>query len=248
MRGESFQALSCRKGASMRSADLRHLTVLWIAAFVLSVGVFALWPGLDLAVSAAFFTPGEGFLLSGSALIEVLREAIWGGSIVVALGALAGCLAALIGRPFRAFDVRRSAFILSLYLLGPALLVDGVLKRFWGRARPANVEAFGGTSHFTPPWLPAHECASNCSFVSGEGAAATALAISLAVLAPAVRQAVPQPVFRTYVVLAVVLPATGLVLRVMLGRHFLSDTVFAMLFVSGIALVLGRLLLTPRRR
>lgn len=231
----------------MHSADLRRLTLYWFLSFAFSVAVFALWPDLDLMVSGAFFTPGDGFTLSRSLLIEALREAIWGLSIVVGLGAAAGCVAALVRRPLPALDLRRSAFILSLYLLGPALLVDGILKRYWGRARPANVEAFGGTSHFTPPWLPAHECASNCSFVSGEGAAATALAISLAVLAPVVRRSVPGWAYRIYVALAVILPATGLFLRVMLGRHFLSDTVFAMLFVSGIALILARLLLTPRR-
>ncbi len=230
----------------MRSADFRRLTRFWLVAFVLAGAIFLLWPGLDLVVSGAFFTPGEGFTLTRSRSIEILREAIWGVSILVVIGASAAFVAALIGRPFRALDLRHSAFILSLYLLGPALLVDGLLKRFWGRARPANIEAFGGTSHFTPPWLPAHECASNCSFVSGEGAAATALAISLAVLAPAVRRSAPRA-YRTYVALAAILPVTGLLLRVMLGRHFLSDTIFAMLFVSGIALILGRLLLTPRR-
>jgi lipid A 4'-phosphatase len=231
----------------MRFADHKRLTRLWLVAFVLATAIFALWPGIDLVVSGVFFTPGEGFTLSRSLPIEILREFVWTVSILVALAAAAAFVAALAGRPVSALDLRRSGFILSLYLLGPALLVDGLLKRFWGRARPANVEAFGGSSQFTPPWLPAQECANNCSFVSGEGAAATALAISLAVMAPAMRRMVPPWAYRTYVALAVILPATGLVLRVTLGRHFLSDTVFAMLFVSGIALVLARLLLTPRQ-
>ena len=50
-----------------------------------------------------------------------------------------------------------------------------------------------------------------------------------------------------YVVLAVFLPAAGLALRVITGRHFLSDTVFAVLFVLAIALGLHRWLLTERR-
>ncbi len=230
----------------MRCADLIRLARLWIVAFAVSVVIFALWPGVDLAVSGVFFTPGEGFTLARSAGLEVVRQTIWGISILVVLGAAAAFAAALAGRPVAALDLRQSGFILSLYLLGPITLADGILKRFWGRARPASVEAFGGAHQFTPPWLPAQECASNCSFVSGEGAAATALALSLAVLAPAVRRTAPPWAYRTYVGLSIILPATGLVLRVMLGRHFLSDTVFAMLFVSGIALILARLLLLPR--
>lgn len=231
----------------MRSADHIRLTRLWFASFALSIATFALWPGVDLAVSGVFFTPGEGFTLARSMGLEIVRQAIWGISILVVLGAAAAFAVALAGRPVAALDLRQGGFILSLYLLGPIVLADGILKRFWGRARPANIEAFGGVHQFTPPWPPAQECASNCSFVSGEGAAATALAISLAVLAPAVRRSAPSWAYRTYVWLAVILSATGLALRVMLGRHFLSDTVFAMLFVSGIALILARVLLLPRQ-
>lgn len=247
MRGVISNSISFRRAVLMRFSDHRRLTRLWAVSFALSVAIFALWPGADLAVSGVFFTPGEGFTLARSWGLEILRQAIWGASVLVVLGAAAAFAAALARRPVAALDLRQSAFILTLYLLGPIVLADGLLKRFWGRARPASVEPFGGAQQFTPPWLPAQECASNCSFVSGEGAAATALAISLAVLAPAVRRTAPPWAYRTYVGLAIVLPATGLALRVMLGRHFLSDTVFAMIFVSGIALILARFLLLPRQ-
>ncbi len=228
----------------MRYAKQKRLTALWIMAFVLAAATFILWPGIDLAVSGFFYVSGEGFPLSRSAALETLRQAIWGMSILTAVVAIVAIIAGLIGRPFRFLDLRHGLFILVLYLLGPSLLADGLLKRFWGRARPANIEAFGGTQHFTPPLLPADQCASNCSFVSGEGAAATALAISLAMLAPAVRRAAPVWLYRTYLAFAVIVPLAGIALRVMFGRHFLSDTLFAILFVSGIALILRPILLT----
>ncbi|MBC7142063.1 MAG: hypothetical protein H5U18_07890, partial [Rhodobacteraceae bacterium] len=67
------------------------------------------------------------------------------------------------------------------------------------------------------------------------------------VLAPVARRTLPRAAFGLYAAAGVLLPAAGLALRVMTGRHFLSDTVFAALFVSGIALVLHRLLLTERQ-
>jgi len=226
----------------MPPADLRRLAIIWCAAFLLSALLFQLWPGIDLAVSGLFYTPGTGFTLANDPALELLRETIWALSILMVGTTIAAIMAALVGRPF--LDLRRAVIILLTYLMGPALLVDGVLKRFWGRARPANIEDFGGTQHYTPPLIPADQCLSNCSFVSGEGAAAVALAISFALIAPAVRARVSPPIYRLYLALAVLLPLTGMALRVMLGRHFLSDTIFAALFVSGIALVLARLLLT----
>lgn len=224
----------------MSRSDERRLAVAWCVALALSAAVFQLWPGVDLAVSGWFFTPGSGFALAGSRTLDILREAIWGMSLLMVAIVVLAILAALAGKPF--LELRRAVFILLMYLLGPALLVDGLLKRFWGRARPANIEDFGGTQQFTLPLVPADQCVSNCSFVSGEGAAAAALAIAFLVIAPAVRQRVSPTLFRLYVALAIAIPLTGMALRIMLGRHFLSDTVFAVLFVSGIALVLARLL------
>jgi lipid A 4'-phosphatase len=225
----------------MRHTDERRLVIAWGLAFVLSAAVFQFWPGVDLAVSGWFFTPGKGFALAGSAAVNLLREAIWWMSNLMVVFAIIAVVAALAGKPF--FDLRRAVLILLLYLIGPVLLADGVLKRFWGRARPGNVEDFGGTQHFTPPLIPADQCMSNCSFVSGEGAAAAALAIAFLLIAPTVRQRVSPAVFRLYVGLSVAVPLTGMALRVMLGRHFLSDTIFAALLVSGVALILARLIL-----
>ena len=225
--------------------DHRRLAGVWLVAFVLVNAVFLIWPGLDIAVSGLFYDSDAGFFLAGSGTLEVVRQAIWRLSVVLVLACLALVIWGLIFRRCRP-DPRAAIFIVLLYLLGPVLLVDGILKRFWGRARPANVEAFGGPAQFTPPLIPGDQCAHNCSFVSGEGAAATALVISLAVLAPHVRRVTGPGWYRAYLVLAVAVPLTGMALRVATGRHFLSDTLDAALFVALIALGLHRLLLSPR--
>ncbi|QLQ19882.1 MAG: phosphatase PAP2 family protein [Exiguobacterium profundum] len=65
-------------------------------------------------------------------------------------------------------------FVLAVYALGTGVLVHGLLKAYWGRARPAQVTEFGGIAAFTPPWLISQECTRNCSFVSGEVSGAVA--------------------------------------------------------------------------
>lgn len=222
---------------------------LWLAlAFVVALAVFVARPDLDLAVSRAFHVPGQGFPLAGDPVLQGLRELIWNLSIGVVLASLVALLLAAIRRPLPWLETRTAGFVFLLYLLGPGLLVNGLLKRYWGRARPADVAEFGGAAAFTPPWLPADQCASNCSFVSGEGSAAVALAVTFLVLAPLAKRHLPGWFLTLYFPCAVILPALGLGLRVATGRHFLSDTIFAALFVLAIALVLHRLLADTRKR
>lgn len=211
-----------------------------------ALGLFAAFPALDLAVSGWFYRAGEGFWLAGNPWIEALRNGIWNLSIAVFAFAILALGFAFAGRPLLGVDAREAGFIFLLYLLGPILLVNGVFKAFWGRARPVDVAEFGGAATFTPPWLPADQCLANCSFVSGEGSAATALLVAFAVLAPDAWRLLPRRAFALYALAGVALPAAGLALRVMTGRHFLSDTVFAVLLVLALALGLHRLLLKGR--
>lgn len=226
--------------------DHRRAAYWLTAGFALTLAAFYLWPELDLYTSALFYREGERFWLSDVEAVQILRETVWNLSIAAFLMAVVALVLAAVKRPIPEFGARPAAFVFLLYLLGPILLVNAVLKNHWGRARPGSIVEFGGTREFTPPWLPADQCAKNCSFVSGEGSAAVALAITFVILAPLARRFLPRITFAAYVVLAATLPLAGIVLRVMTGRHFLSDTIFAALFVLAIALVLHRLLLHRR--
>lgn len=230
----------------MPPVDHRRAALALAALTLSSVAVFAAVPGLDLTVSGWFFRPGEGFWIARLPWIGALRDGIWNLSIAAFALSVVALLLAMAGRPVPGFGARPAGFVFLLYLLGPILLVNGILKEHWGRARPADVAEFGGTAAFTPPWLPADQCATNCSFVSGEGSAATALAVVFVILAPRARHLLPGPVFALYTVAGILFPGAGLVLRVVTGRHFLSDTVFAALLVLAIALALHGLLLRGR--
>lgn len=218
------------------------LAVLTLAA----LGVFSAFPAIDLVVSGWFYREGEGFWLAGNPWIEALRNGIWNLSIAVFAFSILALGFALVRRPLLGVDAREAGFIFLLYLLGPILLVNGVFKSYWGRARPVDVAEFGGLAAFTPPWLPADQCVANCSFVSGEGSAATALLLAFVVLAPDAWRILSRRAFAIYVLAGGILPGAGLALRVMTGRHFLSDTVFAVLLVLALGLGLHRLLLKGR--
>lgn len=59
------------------------------------------------------------------------------------------------------------AFLALAGTLGPGLVVNLGFKDHWQRARPYQVEAFGGEKQFTRAAVFADQCDNNCSFVSG---------------------------------------------------------------------------------
>ena len=206
----------------------------------LTLVIFGLWPGIDLAVSG-YFHDATGFPVKRNPWIEGLRNALWDASLLMPLLA-----AILLGRAFwRKTATRFWGYILALFVIGPGLIVNAGFKAHWGRARPSQITEFGGAAHFTPAWEISDQCAKNCSFVSGEGAGATALAIALLLILYRFRHRIAAPLYRagqggTLMILGFV----GWQ-RIAAGGHFLSDVVLSMLLVALIAAVLARLMLNP---
>lgn len=230
--------ICCHVGAPMSEIDPRRAGGGLAAACAVAALVFSLWPGLDLQASGLFYRPGAAFWLAQVSGIEAFRNLVWDLTIMVFVIALAGVALALAGRPLLGVPLRDWAYIAVLYLLGPVLLANMVLKAHWGRARPADVSDFGGAHLFTPFWQPTDQCLANCSFVSGEVSSTVVMGIALLVLHPAVRRCLPKTVAWLWVLAAYALPLVVTLQRVATGRHFLSDAVFAALFMLALALVL----------
>lgn len=191
-----------------------------LAACALLALAFRLFPELDLAASGLFYRGGAWLFERDSAWLAIpflglprLGQATL--AILLALFAL-GFL-----RPFAALRARRAAlgFLLAAALAGPVLLVDIGIKDHSGRARPVNVEPFGGGKRFTPAFVAADQCPKNCAFVSGHVATASFLMAFGWLAAPAVRR-------RWLLAGAAAGGCMGLI-RMLPGGHFLSDVVFA---------------------
>lgn len=222
-----------------RSSLLVPLLVLTLAVSAL----FVAFPQIDLAVSGLFHQPGEGFPADRIPLLNALRYGAWSLSwILVAVALVLWVLALaglrLAGRP------RVFGYLLVLAVLGPGLLVDVVLKRNVHRVRPEDLEQFGGTGGFTPPYTIAGDCVTNCSFVSGEASGAAVAAIALVMFAALV----PRPWQLALRLLAAAQLAFGAFLRVPMGGHFLSDVLLAILFMAILAEFLATLMLEREER
>ncbi len=193
----------------------------------LALALFLLAPQVDLATSRLFYTPGQGFLLRDRPPAAFLYHAVpWIAWSVVFLVAVAAAWLLLVGRPLWRFDRKALLFVVAAMAIGPGFLANTLFKDHWGRARPVQIAAFGGSHQFTPAPLPAAECASNCSFVSGHAALGFSL-VAFAFLLP--------PGRRRHRGIAAALGFGALVGldRIAQGGHFLSDVVFAGLLVYG---------------
>lgn len=221
----TLRASGCGIGAvpiSLYDARMSPLRRYFDLALLSALGALLVaFPALDLETSALFYDPADGFRLKTHPLARFIYELVpWISRIT-----LGGLILFLLGgwiffRRHARFITRRrvATYLLLVALVGPLLLVNGVFKEHWGRARPSQVVEFGGTKAFTRAAIPTDQCARNCSFVSGHASVGFYF-LALAFVWPRRRM-----LWLGIGTVAGVL--VGLV-RIVQGGHFLSDVVFA---------------------
>jgi len=181
---------------------------------------FLMFPGLDLAVSDLFHRSREGFFLSDNPMLRALRKSSTFVMSLMLLAAIGRWLWRVLRRRKADLAARRALFVIGGLALGPGLVVNSFFKELWGRARPVDVRLFGGDDAFTAAWAPSDACASNCSFISGEGAGAAWMVGAALVLAPRKWRPVAVGLALAY---AISLSAN----RIAFGGHFLSDVLLS---------------------
>jgi lipid A 4'-phosphatase len=194
-------------------------------AIAAAVGIlFAVYPGLDIALSAVFYDAGSRRWRVLDWPSGIVRDlASWLIALVAAPAFIALLLKLVLPRRPLLIPGRAIVLMISTLALGPGLLVNVILKDNWSRPRPQYVTEFGGNAAFRPWWDPRGDCTKNCSFVAGEPSGA------FWTMAPA---AVAPPHWRLAAYgAAIVFGAAVGVLRMSLGGHFFTDVVFAAIFV-----------------
>ena len=223
-----------------------RLSLITLLALTVLTGVlFALWPEMDL-MGSAFFHGSDGFAGNGHGL-KGLRGVLYFLPVVVMglflMAWILGWVAGWFDLPWpEALQPRgRSVLFLALGLaLGPGLLVNVILKDYWDRPRPLQVQQFGGPLEFRPWYKTDGACEKNCSFVSGETAGAFWL------VAPA--SLAPPPLRLPAVALALGVGVVTGMMRVAFGGHFPSDVLFAGLFTLLLVALLRKILIKPDKQ
>jgi membrane-associated phospholipid phosphatase len=217
------------------------------AAFVGAIALFAAFPYLDIAVSHLFGSQSVGFPLRSNSGWEAVRQFfIW-----VTNGSIAALFAVWVlprVRPSmakgRAALCRVAGFSVLAYLLIPGVLVNGLIKPIWARARPHAITDFGGLLDYTSPFQLSDQCQSACSFVSGETSALFTCA-TLATLFLVPRLSAKWRALTLWSLWG--MAVFGSLLRIAVGAHFLSDVVFSAILSSAVVLALAlRLAAVPQ--
>lgn len=182
--------------------------------------IFVTFPGIDLAVSRLFYVEGEGFPAAQITALNTFRAFGQYFPLTLTIVLVIGLVLKLIypSRP-SLFPPRFTLYFSSLFLLGPALLVNGIFKPLFDRPRPRSTIEFGGTESFVHAWGLGGDFFANRSFVSGEAAVVVCL-IPLAFFVPVVWR---KCVFALLCLFA----ALTALNRIAFGAHYLSDVLIA---------------------
>lgn len=210
--------------------------------YVLGALVFALvvafFPQIDLAVSSAVYDPARGgFYFSQYWWMDVLDVITSLASSVMVLGVVAWWLVMPRLRPHAPrIRERMVAYLLIAFLIGPVLIISLGFKEHWGRNRPVEVTQFAGAEAFTPYYLPYGVCEDDCSFPSGHSSRGFFF-VALAIAAYGFGWSQRRLILASAIGFGTL--AAGL--RILEGKHFLSDVTFSAIIVTYVSWVVFRL-------
>ncbi len=218
--------------------------VLSALASIAAAVVFLTNPGIDLLIQRLFYSQEAGFILNFYPSVGYLRSlaiyayALWYMTVVF------GLVTSIFNIDWRVsnyfgFGLKQWLYLTITSIIGPLLIVNIILKNNWGRARPRQLLEFGGNQEFSPPLLLSDQCQTNCSFVSGEPSSMFMIFISLAFVLPAKRYLL--------IIVMIVMGTLSGIMRMGQGAHFLSDVIFAGLFMVMSAAIIYWLMFNTKR-
>lgn len=192
---------------------------------------------VDVWLSARFYDPKRGWYLRQAVPWRWLYDYGRYPAIVLAVGSFLILLGSVWKTSLARYR-RGCAVAVLAVALGPGLVVNGILKPYWGRPRPRHIESFGGTQAFRRWWQPGGAGAgAGRSFPSGHAAMGFVLVAGIALVAPS-RSCVRWGVW-IVALLYGSLMGWG---RIVQGGHFLSDVVWAGGVSCGITMLVQNIL------
>ena len=214
----------------MQSISLKKFFIVNTLFFFFFVLFFILFPKFDIFFSKLFFFE-EKFISDKYIFIRSLRSFLKDLMIVISIVSLMLIIVNIFFKmKKKTFLKPRTKLILIGFLVGPVigcgLIANFYFKDNWGRARPINIQEFGGEKTYTQPFIISDQCERNCSWISGEASAAFSFITGTIIL--------KSPIF---FLLNIIFGIIVSFCRIAMGGHFLSDNIFAMIFMIYLAIL-----------
>ena len=213
----------------MQSISLKKVFLINTFFFAFFVLLFFLFPNLDIHFSKLFFYE-EKFISEKYIFVKNLRSFLKDLMIFISVFSLLLIVAGILLKKKVFFFKRRTKLILLGFIVGPVigcgLIANFYFKDNWGRARPINIQEFGGDKIYTKPFTISDQCKKNCSWIGGEASAAFSFITGTIIL--------KNPI---YLLLNLIFGIVVSLCRIAMGGHFLSDNIFAMIFMIYLAIL-----------
>lgn len=122
---------------------------IWVPFFILILGsvLFRLYPW-DMEWADEMHSPETGWSKGKVGVWRFLYDYGVIPAVSVTLGAFILFMLGL-GHPLRKWR-KLSLYLMSCMAIGPGLITNGLLKEYWGRPRPKQIQEFGGEFAFEP--------------------------------------------------------------------------------------------------
>ncbi len=215
----------------MKPLDLKNVLITNTFFFILFIIFFFFFPKFDIFFSNFFFFENK-FISEKFLFIKELRSFLKNLMIIISVLSLFIFFFNFIYKKKKKknFLNLRIRLVLLGFVLGPVigcgLIANMYFKDTWGRARPINIQEFGGDKIYTQPFIKSDQCEKNCSWISGESSAAFSFITGIIVI--------KNPIF---FFINIILGLIVSFCRIAMGGHFLSDNIFAMIFMIYLAIL-----------
>ncbi|PQO44913.1 phosphatase PAP2 family protein [Blastopirellula marina] len=211
------------------------LMVLVPLALLAGLTAVCYWTPLDLITTRHFFSEGHNpFPFRETLLANLIYD--YGPIPAIALFVISASTLLFSFVVPRLRPMRKGALFCTLaILIGPGILINSVLKPNWGRPRPCDIVAFGGTQNYVPPGtIGPYELAK--SFPSGHASMGFVFMLP-AFLLLGKRNKLAAAIFGVGFLMGCGVGAS----RIAEGGHFLSDIAWsgAIVYFTGLALYLA---------
>lgn len=202
----------------------------WVIPLLLALLILPYTPLIDLAIENYFYQHGNDpatHFMTSPFLDFMYQKAVW----VPNFFAIAAFFALFVKK------WRKPALVVVLTMIvGCGLITHAMLKDYWGRPRPKQIEQFGGSQTYKAVWQPNffHQTEPSKSFVCGHCSVGF-LFFSLVVLGQRLRS---RKLLYAGWFLAITFGGLLSYTRMAQGGHFFSDCLFAALVLWWSALMM----------
>ena len=151
-----------------------------IIVFILSVLYVSVGNSIDIYISSLFYEGNQKFFIESFSLTSVLARKIFLPFLIIYIFI---CPILSLYTPIKniffgyRFIFKDIIFIFSSVVFNLIIIVNVLLKGFWGRARPNDILELGGKDSFSAWFQYSDACNSNCSFVSGDASVGFSLIV-----------------------------------------------------------------------